>query len=468
MALLSNQSQFTTKQHNALRRQVITAHVGQAGCQIGSAFWELLAFEHGIDCDGTLIPDKEHHNLLTMFSEVIDMSSAQEYYFPRSVFLDLEPSVMNGIMTSKWKRFYEPSRMINTYHDSAGNIARSRGSAGSELINKACYALRHVLEECDFPTSSIVIRSATGGCGGGITPEICEYLSSHLRATIVNEIVPSQYHSSTCVEPYNYILATSYIIPHCDALIKYDNHHLYRMLDVMAGVDLEPTLTNLNQLAVHPMACLTSIRFNVAGLPCVGSELATNLCAFPTLKHITPGVAPIDEKTSLLHNVKFSPQYLMRIVLSDANSFVDVDVEGKIIAGAFTFRGDFDFNDVYTAIHDATTASTKDRFVKWNTASVKLSLLTNKMEFPSHWIPPSEPRVVYKFSNETGIRTHYMDWLDKFCQLLNRGAFHGAYLKEGLELSEFQDAFETVKSVCADYQAAVEGDVLDGDRADDE
>jgi len=453
---------FVAPVSKAPRRQVVTAHVGQAGCQIGSSFWELLAFEHGINKDGTLIKDEnfEHHHINTMFTEVIDTKTNTEMYFPRSVFMDLEPSVINSIRSSQWKKFYESSRMINTFHDSAGNITRARGSVGSELVNKACYALRHMLEECDFPTSSIVFRASTGGCGGGISPEICEYLSSHLRATIVNEIVPSSYHSSTCVEPYNYILATSYIVPHCDAIIKYDNHHLFRMLNFMTGKEFEPTLQNLNQLCVHPIACLTSIRYKVSGCSCVGSELTTNLCAFPTLKHITPGAAPINEKTSMAYNERWTPGYLLRIVLADVNSFVDVDEDGKIIATSFTFRGDFDFNEVYKAVHETCELPLKQRFVSWNSASIKLSMIQKKMDFPAHWVPPSEPRCIYKFSNETGIRTHYMDWLDKFCQLLNRGAFHGAYLKEGLELSEFQDSFDCVKGICADYQSAIEGDVL--------
>ena len=35
-------------------REVISLHVGQAGCQMGNACWELYCLEHGIQPDGTM------------------------------------------------------------------------------------------------------------------------------------------------------------------------------------------------------------------------------------------------------------------------------------------------------------------------------------------------------------------------------------------------------------------------------
>ena len=38
-------------------REVINIHVGQAGCQMGSAAWELFCLEHGIGPDGAMPTD---------------------------------------------------------------------------------------------------------------------------------------------------------------------------------------------------------------------------------------------------------------------------------------------------------------------------------------------------------------------------------------------------------------------------
>ena len=39
------------------QREVISVHVGQAGCQIGNACWELYCLEHGIHPDGQMPSD---------------------------------------------------------------------------------------------------------------------------------------------------------------------------------------------------------------------------------------------------------------------------------------------------------------------------------------------------------------------------------------------------------------------------
>ena len=39
-------------------RECISVHVGQAGCQIGNACWELYCMEHGIQPDGQVPSDK--------------------------------------------------------------------------------------------------------------------------------------------------------------------------------------------------------------------------------------------------------------------------------------------------------------------------------------------------------------------------------------------------------------------------
>eukprot|EP00493_Phyllostaurus_siculus_P022072 UN22403 len=82
------------------------------------------------------------------------------------------------------------------------------------------------------------------------------------------------------------------------------------------------------------------------------------------------------------YNERWTPSYLMRIVLADANSFVDVDEEGKIIASSFTFRGDYDFNEVYGAMHETCELPLKERFVSWNNASIKLSMIQKRMDLP--------------------------------------------------------------------------------------
>ena len=76
-----------------LQRECISIHVGQAGCQIGNACWELYCLEHGIQPDGQMPSDKTigggDDSFNTFFSE-----TGAGKHVPRAVFVDLEPTVV--------------------------------------------------------------------------------------------------------------------------------------------------------------------------------------------------------------------------------------------------------------------------------------------------------------------------------------------------------------------------------------
>ncbi|VEL29527.1 unnamed protein product, partial [Protopolystoma xenopodis] len=74
-------------------REIICIHIGQAGCQIGNACWELFGLEHGIGTDG-LMHDSyltDDTNYRTFYSD-----TGHGKLVPRCVFFDLEPSVIGN------------------------------------------------------------------------------------------------------------------------------------------------------------------------------------------------------------------------------------------------------------------------------------------------------------------------------------------------------------------------------------
>ncbi len=79
------------------QREVISVHIGQAGVQIGESCWELYCHEHAIGPDGVLNPEDieaENSSSTTFFSQA---SSGK--FVPRSIFADLEPSVVGSIQS---------------------------------------------------------------------------------------------------------------------------------------------------------------------------------------------------------------------------------------------------------------------------------------------------------------------------------------------------------------------------------
>ncbi|TRY63542.1 hypothetical protein TCAL_05778 [Tigriopus californicus] len=78
----------------AVNRECISVHIGQAGCQIGNACWELYCLEHGIQPDGQMPSDKlmgGDDSFTTFFAE-----TGAGKHVPRAVFIDLEPTVIGG------------------------------------------------------------------------------------------------------------------------------------------------------------------------------------------------------------------------------------------------------------------------------------------------------------------------------------------------------------------------------------
>ncbi len=77
-------------------REVISIHIGQAGCQMGNACWELYCLEHGIQPDGMMPSDDSvgvaDDSFNTFFSE-----TSGGKHVPRAVFIDLEPSVVGKL-----------------------------------------------------------------------------------------------------------------------------------------------------------------------------------------------------------------------------------------------------------------------------------------------------------------------------------------------------------------------------------
>jgi len=63
--------------------------------------------EHGINPDGTVPDGMNNENFSTFFSE-----TGTGQYVPRSVFMDLESSVIGQIRTGTYKQLFHPEQLI--------------------------------------------------------------------------------------------------------------------------------------------------------------------------------------------------------------------------------------------------------------------------------------------------------------------------------------------------------------------
>src|SRR5687767_7321617 len=99
-------------------REIISLNIGQAGVQLAGTCWELFCIEHGIQPDGQIANSKieGEDNLYRFFSE-----TGAGKFVPRTVFIDLEPTVIDEIRTGTYRQLYHPEQLISGKEDTSNN-----------------------------------------------------------------------------------------------------------------------------------------------------------------------------------------------------------------------------------------------------------------------------------------------------------------------------------------------------------
>ena len=120
--------------------------MGQAGCQIGNACWELYCLEHGIGPDGQIPVDAKVDNssVNTFFTE-----TGTGKQVPRAILVDLEPTVIDEIRTGEYRKLFHPEQLITGKEDAANNYARGHYTTGKDVIKTLLDGIRKLADACN-------------------------------------------------------------------------------------------------------------------------------------------------------------------------------------------------------------------------------------------------------------------------------------------------------------------------------
>ncbi|KAI9618664.1 hypothetical protein KEM48_006643 [Puccinia striiformis f. sp. tritici PST-130] len=156
-------------------REVISLHVGQAGCQVGNACWELYTIEHGLSPDGRITSPtaRGDDGFSTFFSE-----TGSGKYVPRSIYIDLEPNVVDEVRTGTYRSLFHPETLVTGKEDAANNYARGHYTVGKELIDISMDRIRKLADNCTGLQGFFVFHSFGGGTGSGFGALLLERLSA--------------------------------------------------------------------------------------------------------------------------------------------------------------------------------------------------------------------------------------------------------------------------------------------------
>lgn len=449
-----------------VRRETVSVHVGQAGIQIGNATWELYCLEHGIQPDGNLAPRKaagdcananveEDNGYSTFFAE-----TASGKIVPRSIFVDLEPTVMDEVRNGHYRDLFHPDQMINGKEDAANNFVRGYSTVGRELIGQVTENIRKMAEQANSLQGFFVFHSFGGGTGSGFSALLMEWLADDFvkKCKLEFSVYPSPTISSAVVEPYNSVLTTHCTLDRTDCSFMVDNQAIYDICQKKLNIG-RPTYCHLNRLISQVVSSITaSLRFDGA-LNVDMAEFQTNLVPYPRIHFPLASYAPVLPIEKANHEGITVADMTARLFEPDSQMVRCKPADGKYMACCLLYRGDVVPKDVNSAIA-AVKAKESIRFVDWCPTGFKIGINYN----PPFTVPNGDLAPVHRgvsmLASTTAIADAWSRLDHKFDLMFAKRAFVHWYTGEGMEMSEFEDARENLAALEKDYEEVSEDTVL--------
>ncbi|ROT67928.1 putative tubulin alpha-3 chain-like [Penaeus vannamei] len=475
-------------------RECISIHVGQAGCQMGNACWELYCLEHGIAPDGSMPSDKAlgggDDSFNTFFSEtgagkhvpraVLSISNpllseiAFINKFPLRLstpfpFLDREsdsllcprshprksdhhtepppPSLPHAdeVRTGTYRQLFHPEQLISGKEDAANNYARGHYTIGKEIVDLVLDRVRKLADACTGLQGFLVFHSFGGGTGSGFTSLLMERLSVDYgkKSKLEFAIYPPPVASSTTPPTHT-------TLEHSDCAFMVDNEAIYDIC--RRNLDIErPTYANLNRLIGQIVSSITaSLRFDGA-LNVDLTEFQTNLVPYPRIHFPLVTYAPVISAEKAYHE-QLTVGEITNACFEPANQMVKCDPRhGKYMACCLLYRGDVVPKDVNAAIASIKTKRSI-QFVDWCPTGFKVGINYQPPTVVPNGDLAKVSRAVCMLSNTTAIAEAWARLDHKFDLMYAKRAFVHWYVGEGMEEGEFSEAREDLAALEKDYE----------------
>ncbi|EGW33808.1 tubulin alpha chain [Spathaspora passalidarum NRRL Y-27907] len=432
-------------------REVISINVGQAGCQIGNACWELYSQEHGIRPDGYLQegltrPKGGEEGFSTFFSE-----TGSGKYVPRALYVDLEPNVIDEVRTGLYKDLFHPEQLIAGKEDAANNYARGHYTVGREILDDVLDRVRRMTDQCDGLQGFLFTHSLGGGTGSGLGSLLLEQLSIDYgkKSKLEFAVYPAPQVSTSVVEPYNTVLTTHTTLEHADCTFMVDNEAIYDMC--RRNLDISrPNFSSLNNLIAQVVSSVTaSLRFD-GSLNVDLNEFQTNLVPYPRIHFPLVSYAPVFSKTRATHEAN-SVSEITQSCFEPGNQLVKCDPKaGKYMATCLLYRGDVVTRDVQNAVAQVKAKKTV-QLVDWCPTGFKIGICYQPPTATSGSELAAASRAVCMLSNTTAIAEAWRRIDKKFDLMYSKRAFVHWYVGEGMEEGEFTEAREDLAALERDY-----------------
>ena len=330
----------------------------------------------------------------------------------------------------------------------------------------------------------MVMHSIAGGTGSGVGSYLLERLNDRYPKKLIKtySVFPNNQVADVVVQPYNSVLALKRLINHADATVVLDNAALARIaadragmkglaaLGAPAGQGIEGvSMKQTNQLVSTVMSAATqTLRYpgytNNDLVSIIASLIPTPRChflmtAYTPFSHTTSSSSTV-RKTTVLDVMRrlLQPKNRLATVSSASTSRLHQPCYMSILNIISSAASEpIDPSEVHKSL-----LRIRERhlapFIPWGPASIQVSLTKR-----SPYIQSSNKVSGLMIANHTGMSGLFKKTLDQYDKMRKRNAYLDAYRKEDMfkhDLSEFDDAKETVQGVIDEYEAAQRDDYL--------
>lgn len=421
-----------------MSREIIQIQIGNCGNKIGRFFWEYCKSEHSIDYNGKCSYDNSYffEKINVYFEEKKNLK-----FIPRAILVDSDNEILDEIKLY-FGNFYSKKNFIQGESNMSNNWAKGFYSECQDLCYTTLESIRKSIETCDSIQGFQIVHSLGGGTGSGFGSLLIDNLHDEYPDLIISthSVIPSEKVADTVVDPYNCSLSLNHLKDSADLIFSYDNGKILDINEKLIRIS-DPSFNDLNfQIALSMIGITSSFRFP-NGLNGDLRKMSNNLIQFPKLRYLFTSLAPLKSRfCSGLHylNVKRLTNEIF-----DKKCFqVDCEPNNGIFMSAFAnYCGMISEKSVDDEFSSFISEKTNFYCIE------KVKPITHVLNVPHLYMSA----VLY------GITTSFKKMFEliktNFEKLYAKKAFFHWYIEEGLESSEFDDAYSNLKSIIQDYES---------------
>ncbi|KAJ1974382.1 gamma-tubulin [Dimargaris verticillata] len=427
---------------------------GQCGNQVGGQFWQRLCAEHGISADGTLEDFATHGGDR---KDVFFYQADDEHYIPRALLLDLEPRVIDEVLTSPFANLYNPENIFCSKEGGgAGNIWALGYSQAERVCEEVLDMVDREADGSDSLEGFMLLHSIAGGTGSGMGSFLLEKLNDRFPKKLIQtySVFPNNTEvSDVVVQPYNSLLSLKRLTTNSDSVVVLDNSALSRIIADRLHIP-NPSFAQTNQLVATVMAASTqTLRYpgymNNDLVSMTASLIPTPKCHFLTTA-FTPFTSDTVDKAKSIR--KTTVYDVMRRLLQSKNKMVSTVATKRncYVSILNIIQGEADPTEVHKSllrIRERRLA----QFIPWGPASIQVAL-TRK----SPYIETAHRVSGLMLANHTSVASLFKRTMDQYDRLRKRNAFLDQFRREAMfadDLTEFDESREVIQDLINEYKA---------------